>query len=215
LSRTFGYRLLNERVAPRWLRPIPFRPRFPNPGGDNRAALFEVVTPEQTDFEAAWNMAVAEVADGSSVESGGDFRRAISLAAPARSSELYQNAGRIAYQWGDHGLAVRLLDSAMSRHPSRAVAANIAWILATSRDDRVRNGRAALESAERLVREDPADQTSLDVFAAALAEMGRYADAVAVAQRMLSSAQASGNAAGEARAKERLAAYGAGRPWRQ
>jgi len=214
LTRTFGYRLLTERAAPRWLRPIPFRPRFPDPG-DNRAALFEVVTPEQTEFEATWNTAVAAVAVGSSAEADSGFRRAIALAAPARGAELYQNAGRISYQWGDHGLALRLLDSAMSLHPSNEVAANIAWILATSKDDGVRDGRAALERAERLVGENPADQTSLDAFAAALAETGRYADAVTVARRMLAAAQAGGDVAGEARAQERLASYGAGRPWRQ
>lgn len=214
LSRTFGHYLLTGREAPRWLRPIPFRPRFPD-RGDNRALLFQVVTPEQTEFEAAWNTAVAEVAGGSSADAESDFRRAISLAGPARRSELYQNAGRIAYQWRDHVVALRLLDSAMSLQSSTVVAANIAWILATSADDGVRNGRAALEYAERAVRENPADQTSLDAYAAALAETGRYADAVAVAQRMLSVAHASGDAPGEARARERLASYSSGRPWRQ
>lgn len=213
LSHTFGFRLLNERTFPRWLRPIPFRPRFPNAG--QKALLFQVVTPEQNEFEAAWNLAVADVANGKSAEADSIFRQAILLAAPARAPELYQSAGLSAYQWGDHVLAIRLLNVAMSLRPSSNVDANIAWILATSADDRVRDGRAAFERAQRLARQRPDDQTSLDVFAAALAELGRYGDAATVAQRMLTIAQAKGDAAGAARAKERLAAYGAGRPWRQ
>jgi len=214
LSRTFGYRLLAGHTAPRWLRPIPFQPRFPKPG-DNRALLFEVVEPEQTEFEAAWNAAVAAVAAGDAGFAESDFRHAISLASPARGAELYQNAGRISYQWGEHVLALRLLGSAMSLHRSSPVEANIAWILATSRDDRVRDGRAALERAQRLVRDNPVDETSLDAFGAALAEMGRFADAVTVARRMLALAQTKGDAAGQERAKERLASYAVGRPWRQ
>jgi Flp pilus assembly protein TadD len=112
-------------------------------------------------------------------------------------------------------LAIRLLDMAMSLRPSSTVDANIAWILATSIDDRVRDGRAAFVRAQRLARETPDDQTALDVFAASLAELGHYGDAVTVVQRMLALAQTKGDVAAEARAKTRLASYGAGRPWRQ
>jgi tetratricopeptide (TPR) repeat protein len=213
LTHTFGFRLLNENAIPRWLRPIPFRPRFPNPG--EKALLFQVVSPEQSDFEAAWNLAVAEAASGSSTDADSTFRHAIALAAPARAAELYQSAGQAAYQWGNHPLAIRLLDVAGSLRPSSAIDANIAWILATSTDARVRDGRAALERAQRLARQNPDDPTSLDVFAAALAELGRYADAVTVAQRMLAIAQAKGDEPGIARARVRLASYSAGRPWRQ
>jgi tetratricopeptide (TPR) repeat protein len=213
LSRTFGYRLLYQHAVPRWLRPIPFRPRFPNPG--EQALLFQVVTPEQTEFEAAWNLAVAEAANGNSAGADSTFRHAIALAAPSRAAELYQSAGQSAYQWGDHALAVRLLDVSMSLRPSSDVDANIAWILATSTDERVRDGRAAFERAQRLARQNPDDLTSLDVFAAALAELGRYGDAVTVGQRMLAIAQAKGDSAAAVRAKARLASYSSGRPWRQ
>jgi cytochrome c-type biogenesis protein CcmH/NrfG len=103
----------------------------------------------------------------------------------------------------------------MSLRPSSDVDANIAWILATSTDERVRDGRAAFERAQRLARQNPDDLTSLDVFAAALAELGRYGDAVTVGQRMLAIAQAKGDSAGAVRAKARLASYSSGRPWRQ
>ena len=99
--------------------------------------------------------------------------------------------------------------------PTAPVAANLAWILATSADDRVRNGPEALAIAESLGGAKSDDPTTLDVLGAALAANGRFPDAVAAAQRMLARAQARGEAAAARRAEERLRAYTSGRAWRQ
>jgi tetratricopeptide (TPR) repeat protein len=213
LDGAFGYRLLDPRHAPRWLRPIPFHPRFPDQT-DTRAFLYQVV-PDQTELDALWNVAIAELAAGNVDDAAGEFERAASTANTSRRPELYQTAGRIAYQSGAHRLAVQLLDSAMRLRPSRDLAANIAWIRATSSDASVRNGQAALVTAQRLTGEDPNDMMALDVLGAALAEMGRFAEAVGVAERMLGVARGHGDIAGEQRAATRLRAYRAGQPWRQ
>lgn len=213
LKQTFGYRLLDLHNTPSWLRPIPFHPRFPD-AGDNRANLYQVV-PDQTELDAAWNIAIAELAAGRAEDAAFEFERAVKVESSSRRAELYGSAGRIAYQWRAHRLAVALLDSAMAGHPSREVAANIAWIRATSADPGVRDGRLALAMAERLSAEDPNDLTTLDVLGAALAENGRFADAIIAAERMHTIAHGRSDSATEERAVERIRAYSAGRPWRQ
>lgn len=213
LDETFDSRLLDLRKSPHWLRPIPFSPRFPD-RTDHRAYLYEVV-PEQTDLDAAWNIALAELAVGNIDDGGAEFERAIESANTTRRPELYENAGRIAYQSRAHRLAVRLLNSAMALRPSHAIATNIAWIQATSADEAVRDGRVSLLAAERLTAEDPSDMMALDVLGAALAENARFGEAVAAAQRMAMIARAHADTATEQRAFKRIRAYLAGRPWRQ
>jgi hypothetical protein len=65
-----------------------------------------------------------------------------------------------------------------------------------------------------LVTQSPNDPALLDVFAAALAESGRFADAATTAERVVAIHRRAGDAAAEARARERLDAYRGGRPWR-
>jgi hypothetical protein len=211
LSRTLGERLLRGARV-RWLKPIPFRPRLPDPR--DKALLFQVDA-SQTDFEADWNAAIAAVARGASNEADSAFESAVARVAPTRKAELYQNAGMAAYTWSDHALAVRLLRASMAARPTAGTAVNLGWILATSADDRVRNGPEALAIATSLGGDKSQDPAVLDLFAAALAETGRFADAATVAEGLAARAQRAGDAAGAARARQRLSAYRAGRAWRQ
>jgi len=213
LAAAFGSRLLDPRQSPRWLRPIPFHPRFPD-RTDTRAFLYQVV-PDQTDLDAAWNVALAELAVRNDDVASAEFERAAQVANPARRAVIYENAGRVAYEAGAHRLAVHLLRSAMKLHPSRDVTLNLAWIRATSADDSVRDGRAALDAATDLVKQDPGDVMAVDVLAASLAETGRFADAVATMRNLRESARQRGDSATEERALSRLRSYVAGRPWRQ
>jgi len=214
LRSTFGYRLLRGDSTPRWLRPVPFRPRFPSEDSSSILLLFEIA-PEQTDFEAKWNAGLADLTRGQSARAIKDFSKAIEKTDARRRSELFENAATFAYRSREHGLALALLDSATSFGPRVSAAANIAWILATSYDDRVRNGGEALRRAHNLYRNASTDPTVLDALAAALAENGRFEEAVAVCQRMNSIAAASRDAGGQRRAQERMASYAAHHPWRQ
>jgi protein O-mannosyl-transferase len=96
-----------------------------------------------------------------------------------------------------------------------ASASLLAWILATSRDDRLRDGRAALAFAERVARAQPDDPSALSSVAAACAELGRFREAVVAAERALSLARAGGDREAEALLQQRLESYRGGRPWRQ
>jgi hypothetical protein len=213
-ASSFGSRLLHEDSTPRWLRAIPFRPRLPSQDSTTAVLLFEVA-PGQSEFEAAWNLGLADLARGQAKRAVWNFSRAISRTDARRRPELFESAATTAYQSREHALALTLLDSAVQSGARVGAAANIAWILATSSDDRVRNGPEALRRAQELYRKDTKDPTVLDALAAALAETGRFGEALIVSQRMDSIAAASGDGGGQRRAHDRMASYAAHRPWRQ
>ena len=90
-----------------------------------------------------------------------------------------------------------------------------ARLLATSVDDRVRDGVAAVRFAERAAElTGGRDLTALDTLAAAYAEAGRFAEASATVTVALQQARQSGNARAVAVFEERRAWYHAGRPLR-
>ena len=71
---------------------------------------------------------------------------------------------------------------------------NLAWILATSPDDSVRNGSDAVGFAEKACQQTQnQDAMTLGTLAAAYAEAGRFSDAVATADKAASLAAAAGN----------------------
>ena len=90
---------------------------------------------------------------------------------------------------------------------------NAAWILATSRHDRIRNGTLALHLAQRAVAQDESPGT-LDTLAAAYAENGDFARAVDT-QRMAIKGISVETENLRAELAGRLARYEAGEPWRE
>ena len=90
---------------------------------------------------------------------------------------------------------------------------NAAWILATSRHNRIRNGALALHLAQRAV--DQAENPgTLDTLAAAHAENGDFARAIAT-QRSAIAAISSDTEYLRAELAGRLAIYEAREPWRE
>lgn len=100
----------------------------------------------------------------------------------------------------------------------------LAWLLATARDPAVRDAQRALRLARAAVEREPSAET-LDALAAALAENGRFDDAVATQQQAIAAldgdTQANDQVGSTARSdgvlaayRGRLAGYRAGRPWR-
>ena len=90
---------------------------------------------------------------------------------------------------------------------------NAAWILATSRHDRIRNGVLALHLAQRAVAQDESPGT-LDTLAAAYAEKGDFARAVATQRSAISAISAETENLRE-ELTGRLAKYEAREPWRE
>jgi Flp pilus assembly protein TadD len=79
----------------------------------------------------------------------------------------------------------------------------------------VRNGPEALALVEKIAGLFPNDHAFVNIAAAALAENGRFVEAVATAERALALARAAGNQNVETLVAQRIEAYRAGRPWRQ
>jgi tetratricopeptide (TPR) repeat protein len=90
--------------------------------------------------------------------------------------------------------------------------AGAAWILATARDKRVRNGAQAVELATQAVKlTKEKDATILDVLAAAYAEQGDFQ----AAQQWEEKAIARGDSDDLAFYQRRLVSYQSGKPWRE
>ncbi|MDO8543087.1 MAG: hypothetical protein Q7S40_21855 [Opitutaceae bacterium] len=133
----------------------------------------------------------------------------------ANRVEIAKSAGTGFYQKGGHRAAVKYYRASLELHFDPIVASNLAWILATTRDDSLRDAPAALSLARRAVAENPQSYHILSALAAALAEAGQFTDAATAASQTLELARAAGDQNLVPRAEERLRAYQAGRPWRQ
>jgi tetratricopeptide (TPR) repeat protein len=113
-------------------------------------------------------------------------------------------------------LAAGLYRAGLAQEFNPTAAANLAWILATSHDASLRNGPEALVLAEQTLRVDPDSPIYLNCMAAVLAENGRYPEAVETATRALTRLRGrGGNPASVNNLEQRLAAYRAGKPWRE
>lgn len=140
-----------------------------------------------------------------------DYSRAIELF--EGYSAAYANRGYVHKQLGDAASAIADYEQAIALDPLAPGAFNdLAWLLATSRDDDVRDGMRAVELAERacqLTRNQNAD--CLDTLAAALAEQGDFAAAVAKAR------EAAALTPEDLRPviERRLARYASQQPWRE
>lgn len=211
LQRTFGSRVLSQGHVPNWLRAIPFTPR---PNSPSKRVLLFAVVPDQSEFDARWaqGIALAAAGDDSAVVA---LQHAIALAPPAQRAGLLSDAAREMYRWRAHRISLALFEASLAAAPSPATTLSVAWLLATSPDDRVRDGARAVALMEPLVRAMPEAGGVLDTYAAALAESGRFADAVRAEAGAIENARRHGDDAGAARGVERSRAYQAGRPWRQ
>jgi tetratricopeptide (TPR) repeat protein len=111
--------------------------------------------------------------------------------------------------------AVQLLEGWLGQTPGDAVLANaLAWLLATSADDSLRDPERAVALAESALAAGPETASRLDTLAAALAAAGRYSDAAQVARRALALAESGGAPELTAALRSRLERYRAGRPYR-
>lgn len=147
-------------------------------------------------------------------EAEAHLRRALEL--DPLHGDVRTNLGEIQARAGRIDEAIATWRDALERDPGLAYAANnLAWVLATHPDDRLRDGEQARRLAERATAlcadQDPA---VLDTLAAAQAETGRFAEAVATAQRAAALARASGHPEQARAIESRSALYARQRPFR-
>ncbi len=211
IKDTFGYKLLVNQALPTWLRPIPYNipvdARLPN----LRVLLLQVVPP-QSDRDANWHIALAQLGMGDGENAVKTFEGAIMMSPENERVPLCQTAANICYSNGAHVAAVRLYRDALTAGPNPLIQANLAWVLATSRVDQVRNAREALEIIQKLDQTDP---TVLSVAAAANADLGNFGAASNLAAQALEANRTKGAPAQEPQFAARLEAFKNGRVWRQ
>jgi Flp pilus assembly protein TadD len=93
---------------------------------------------------------------------------------------------------------------------------NQAWLLAACSDDTVREGKEAVQLAERACRlTDYKQAPMVGVLAAAYAEAGRFPDAVATAQKAIELATAASDQRFAAMNQQLLRLYRAGKPYHE
>jgi hypothetical protein len=214
LKETFGHRLATGQAEVSWLQPIPYRKPADLALAPTTVALFRVDF-TQTEPERLFQTAVARVAAGD-IPAGEKALAALAEITPADSQPgLYEVIAADFYHFGADIAAARAFQRVLAFGPNPSVTTTLAWILATTSDNTLRDGHAALALVQPIAQMEPDDPTVLSTLAAALAEAGRPADAIAPAVRALEAARAAGDTAALPLLQQRLDTYRANRPWRQ
>jgi tetratricopeptide (TPR) repeat protein len=99
---------------------------------------------------------------------------------PGLLAELYESKARSCMDYGRYDAAKKSLEQAVRLQPSDPSMLNdLAWMLATSKDNRVRDGRRAVAIATKACKLGGWENAfSIDTLAAASAATGDFADAV-------------------------------------
>lgn len=154
---------------------------------------------------------------GTALDGAGELDRAIEVTAKAFELEpglttAALNLGTFLQRAGRRAEAVTAFRQGLEHAPDELrLASRLAWLLATAPEDRLRDGDEAVLLAEGVCeRTGHHLPEALDVLAAAYAEAGRFAEAVAAARRALELASADL----ARRIAARLELYRSGRPFR-
>lgn len=99
---------------------------------------------------------------------------------PGLLAELYESKARSCIDYGRYDEAKKSLEQAVHLQPQDPTTLNdLAWMLATSKDNRVRDGRRAVAIAMKACSlSDWKNAFSIDTLAAASAAAGNFTDAV-------------------------------------
>ena len=132
------------------------------------------------------------------------------------SAKAHNDLGNVFLQKGDTARAAAHFRQAVQINPADPwVKNNLAWLLATSPQASQRDGKTAVDlarQAEELTGEE--NPIILRTLAAALAEAGRFSEALETAQQGLQSAQAQSNAELSGQFQAEMKLFQAGKPFR-
>ncbi|MGZ5001572.1 MAG: tetratricopeptide repeat protein [Chthoniobacterales bacterium] len=168
--------------------------------------------PNVPDFHSNLGLALLDTSHVN--EALAEFQKALQLN-PDLAGAHY-NLGNILVELGRAPEALPHYQRVLELDPNDFAALNnLAWLLATSPQAEIRDGKRALELAERAdVLTDRRSPIVAATLAAAYAESGRFAEAVKSAERALNLAMAEGNAARAESIRQQLEQYRAGSPFR-
>ena len=161
--------------------------------GDAERELREAVRLKETSASAHANLGPILCATGRLNECIVHLTRALEIDPDYTS--VHANLAEAYGASGQRALAAQQFALALNAAPDKPFLLNrLAWLLATSPEDSVRNGPRAVELAERAVSiTGRQDIMSLETLSAAYAEAGRFEDAVRVAREALAQAERQGN----------------------
>jgi tetratricopeptide (TPR) repeat protein len=171
------------------------------------------VGPETAEMHS--NLGIALGTKGQTADAIPQFERALALSPNLMEAHYYLGVSLVMTGRGAEGLAH--WRQILRKEPDNIQVLNeTAWILATSTNAALRNGREAVAMAERAVQltSGRAPQI-LGTLAAAYAEIGEFGKAIETNQRAADVAAQSGNAGLAASLNERLAQFQARTPIRQ
>jgi tetratricopeptide (TPR) repeat protein len=123
--------------------------------------------------------------------------------------------GLLAQSVGQVDRAVLHYRAALETNPASTARNNLAWILATSRDDARRNGAEAIRLLEAAPPATKERADFLDTLAAAYAEAGDFSRAVATARDAADRAAKAGEGKLEQQVRERVRLYEKGMAYRE
>ena len=159
--------------------------------------------------------AKALVAKGQNKLALEELQAAVKLA-PTDVSLIYELAGLLSLQGRNHE-ALEYYNRAIEAEPkSVAVLNDLAWILATTPDDKIRDGPRAVKLAERACQLTEWKAALLmGTLAAAYAEAGQFTNAVTMAEKARDTARAGRQETVAQRNEELLSLYRSGKPFRE
>jgi tetratricopeptide (TPR) repeat protein len=167
------------------------------------------------DAAAHNNLGMAYQAEGKTELAMTHFRQALALR--PNNAEAHYNVAVALANEGRFSEAFRHCREAVQLRPDKiAFPQRLAWMLATCPDASLRNGKEAIELGERVNRFCRGQRIdALDTLAAAYAEGGRFAEAVATARQAWDIARQRDDRASMDAMQARLALYQKGKPFRQ
>jgi protein O-mannosyl-transferase len=160
------------------------------------------------------NLGIALLQKGRVDEAIAQFQQALQI--NPNYAAAHYNLGNAFFQKGKTAEAISHFQQALQITPSDAeLQNNLAWLLATSADASLRNGKQAVELA-RLANENTGGENPfiLHTLAAAFAEAGQFADAARTVRKAIALARAAGQQDVAAQLNGELNRYEKGLPLR-
>jgi len=188
-----------------------------NAKGDYAGAAVEfavVCRLHPEDAEARANLGVALLYQGRTAEAAEQFQEVLRRAQP--DARIHHYLGLALDSQGQAEEAVAHYREAVRLSPATPLYLNdLAWSLATNPKPELREGAEAVRLAERACELSGGKEARCwGTLDAAYAEAGRFADALATADKTRALALAAGQPAIARQAEERMALYRAGKPYR-
>jgi len=144
-----------------------------------------------------------------------DYTKAIEI--NPKLIPAYKHLGDAWREKGYYDKAIASYTKAIEIDPNPKYAAaydSLAWLMATCPIDKYRDGRRAVDLAEKALKSRET-AARLDILAAAYAEVGRFQEAINTQERAIAKLKKDGNTKAIAEWEKHLASYKAGKPWRE